>query len=389
MKILGRIKPGERIKSPLLNWLYINVLPGFTVTLIMLVILAGGGELYLRAKLPLNDTVWPNQFDSRFGWNFIPGATVNYTNHIDFWTSTQVNSIGFLDRQPPSPEKTPGVCRIAFIGNSYVEAGQVPIDKKFHVVFEKLAREQIKDGRTFETVAFGYDGTGQFNQLPFYDIFARPLSPDVVILVFVSNDFANNSTVLESVRYGWHPLHPPRLFYERDPKTGTFLPIQIDPSWHDHLLQKAPGEGLEQSLSKVSSELAKRSYLYSFLYAGFFKNLPEVFPWLPGNSPSLIDLYRHRMQEISQISEYSNNIFGGWDPEKIDMDTMFATENLPPVFEEAITLTGHAFDEFQKRADRDKFKLLVFSETHPSTEYGGKQLALNRLKKLLAEREIP
>ncbi len=379
MKILVRIRLW-------MSWLYINVLPGVAVTLVVLGVLAWGGELYLRAKLPFNEIIWAAQFDERFGWNFTPGTTVKFTNHTEFWTLTEVNSIGFLDRPPPSPEKRPGVCRIAFIGDSYIEAAHVPIDKKFHVVFERLAMQQSQDGQAFETVAVGQSGTGQFNQLPFYDIFARQFTPDVVVLVFTGNDFANNSAVLESVRYGWHPLHPPKLFYERDPKTGTFTPIPIDPSWQDRLLATAPGE-LAQPPAMVSW-LTRESYLYNWLYSGFLKSSPGLNAWLTGNPLPLVDVYRHRMHEISKDPKYSG-VFDGWDPEEADMDSVFTRENLPPLFEEAIAMTGHAFDEFQERAGRDGFGLLVFSETHASKVYDGKRLSHDRLKKLLADRGIP
>lgn len=108
--------------------------------------------------------------------------------------------------------------------------------------------------------AFGYSGTGQLNQLPFYDHFARHQKPALVVLVFVSNDFANNSTILEAIRNGWHPDHPPRVFARSDAANGGYSIIDIDPQWQKHLLPKsatAYGEGcwscgMHEKLKSVS-----------------------------------------------------------------------------------------------------------------------------------------
>lgn len=226
---------------PGLTWVVKEVLPGVLITLILLTVLAAAGELIFRLKWPFNKITWPTRFDSSYGWTFLPGSTINWTNYVDFWASNQANSLGFLDREPPSI-KHPGDCRVIFLGDSYVEAAQLTIDKKFHVLFEEMANAQITPGQKFESVAFGYSGTGQANQLPFYDIFAKPLQPNVVILVFVANDLANNSTVLESVRNGWDPRHPPRLYFEYKKSSAAFKPIPIDPNWQSFLLPSFPVE---------------------------------------------------------------------------------------------------------------------------------------------------
>ena len=80
----------------------------------------------------------------------------------------------------------------------------------------------------------GYSGTGQTNQLAFYDHFGAELKPDVVVLVVVNNDLANNSAALESIRNGWHPLKPPRLFFHRERSQASFHPLPIAEDWSEH-----------------------------------------------------------------------------------------------------------------------------------------------------------
>jgi len=120
-----------------------------------------------------------------------PNAEIRWTNHLDFWTVSRTNSLGFLDREPLSPERAAASCHISMIGGSFVEARQVSIADKFNVLLEALAVRQLSH-LNITTSAFGRGGTGQIEQLPYYDTFVRPLSPKKVVLVFVHNDFREN-----------------------------------------------------------------------------------------------------------------------------------------------------------------------------------------------------
>jgi hypothetical protein len=210
--------------APGVRWSVENILPGAGIAVALLALAAMAGEFALRVKTPFLANNWPIKFDGSYGFNFVPGAKVELTNHLDFWAENIVNSLGFLDREPPSTEYPgTGVCRIAFFGDSMIEAAQVPLEQKVQIQLERFANES-HGGKKFQTLAFGFSGTGQANQIPFYDVFAKRFHPNVVVLVFVSNDFANNSSVLESIRNGWDPFHPPRLFFDRD-ATGGFQSI--------------------------------------------------------------------------------------------------------------------------------------------------------------------
>ena len=61
-------------------------------------------------------------------------------NRLDFWTISRTNTLGFLDREPISLERAAASCHVAMIGDSYVQASEVPIADKFHVRLEELAR---------------------------------------------------------------------------------------------------------------------------------------------------------------------------------------------------------------------------------------------------------
>lgn len=379
-----------------LRWIAVNILPGLAISIAAFIVLAIAAEFVLRVETPFLEVNWPTRFDPRFGFNFVPGAIVQWTNHTDFWTKTRANSLGFLDREPPAaafPDNNE--CRIAFIGDSFVEAAQLPIEQKIQSQIEQLAQQQGFP-KTVRAMSFGYSGTGQANQIPFYDVFARNYHPNIVVLVFASNDFANNSTILESIRNGWDPFHPPRLFYDRD-RGGRFRPIEIDPEWAAKLLPTSPPP--KNWRTAAHKFLDSHSYAYNWVYTRLSLNYPKIARRLDGNTP-WNDTYSGWMRSLTQ--RWPEIDLSGWDfPDDWDMDFMFFTETLPPVFQEALALTGHALDEFAERARDDHFNLVILADKylHNSASSGSTPAeranpllqdgGMRRLNALTAERHIP
>lgn len=348
----------------------------------------GVAELYFRMSAPFNAKTWHWRFDPRFGTNQEPGAVVQHTNGVDFWQRTTANSFGFLDREPPRGEAGDR-CRVLFIGDSFVEAAQIPIESKFHVLFEGLARLKLP-ALQIETLAFGTSGTGQANQLSFYEEFGAPLQPDVVVLVVSGNDFANNSSLLESVRNGWHPSHLPRLFFRRKNEGARRLPI--DPDWRQYRLDD-PVDGAP-ALHEI---LIEHSYLYHWMFRHLQAKRPLLAALIIGQSRA--DIWTARMRAIQDIDGFED-AFADWHfPDDLNLDAMFYSDGLlPPVFEDALSLTGHALDEFRRYAHEDGFHLVVFAghglspEVKPGTERFGRTMngrgALARLEELTAVRNI-
>ena len=305
------------VNVPGVRWCIQNMLPGLFISAVLIAVLAGGAEAYLWATTPFLSSNWPGRFDRRFGFNFVPGSTIRQTNHVDFWAINRVNSLGFLDREPPKSEyPPPGVCRIVLIGDSFVEARQVPLAEKVQIQLGRLLNCGNR-GTKFETAALANSGTGQANQLPFYDIFARTLHPNVVILVFIGNDFANNSTVLESIRNGWDPFHPPRLFFKYA-TNNTITTISIDPDWAEHLLPTEPA--LENWHTSVHRFLIAHSYSYNWLFERVSRKYPQLSHWLDG-SPAWKKVYADREQEVKRRWADQFDLSGWNYPNDWDMDT--------------------------------------------------------------------
>ena len=150
------------------------------------------GEVYLRAAWPFAHNERPNEFVPGVGMRLMPQAEVRWTNTLDYWTVQRANSLGFLDREPPSPERATASCHVAIVGDSFVEAKEVPVSDKVQVRLEGMAAERLP-GWDVTVAAYGRGSTGQVSQLPWWDEWIRHRPPKLVVLFFVWNDYTDNA----------------------------------------------------------------------------------------------------------------------------------------------------------------------------------------------------
>src|SRR5712671_5614679 len=104
---------------------------------VSLVLALAAVELLLSFRIPFVSISSPSRFDPRVGRIRPPYAEMRWTNYLDFAVTEQANSLGFIDREPPAA-KASGVFRILVLGDSFVEALQVPTRQKFHVLLEDM-----------------------------------------------------------------------------------------------------------------------------------------------------------------------------------------------------------------------------------------------------------
>ena len=290
-------KPSRRWRS-VVGW---NVL--FLGVCAALIFIDWKSWFHLRA--PFTESRQPTRFEPSVGLLYEPAAEARWTYRGEVWTTQRANRWGFLDREPPIPEQAAQTCRIAFIGDSFVEAMEVPVVDKFHVRLEELAARSLPR-LNIATSAFGRAATGQLNQLPFYDAYARQLRPKLVVLVFVPNDFMDNHKLLAAIFKGWDPDRAPYVFADKT-ATGAFALRPPDPAWR---LLPIAGELKDAPPVRLRAELLAQRPHYQAVSEATLSRIPES---LSGDGRELLR-----------------------DPAL-------------PFFEEAIEFTAFALDEFQRR----------------------------------------
>ena len=134
----------------------------------------------------------------------------------------EVNLYGFRhgDRGPSKPE---GTFRVAVLGDSFIEAFQVPDDQTICAVLEReLASCDALSSRSVQVLNFGVSGYGTAQELLMLRHHVWQYAPDLVILAFFAgNDLRNNSFELE-------PYHV-RPFYRLE--DGELM---LDTSFRQH-----------------------------------------------------------------------------------------------------------------------------------------------------------
>ena len=342
-------------------------------------------ETYLRLQWPFLNSEYLSHFHPKAGIIRQPHSQIRWTNpYSEFFIVEKVNSLGFLDRDPLSPEQRGTGCHITIIGDSFVEARQVAITNKFHVRLEQLAAKELPD-LNITTSAFGIGNTGQINQLRYWEEFAQHLNPCVLVLVFVVNDFVNNHPVLQALdSRGLNPDHNPFPTAARN-EDGTFELRKPDRKFRERRLPRLPMSWIRRA--RIYS--SQRSYLAKWLHSKLL--LWEYTHPNPGGDPDINFWVDH----LSQSPRYAT-LAEEW-PAAIQTGpgllysvtsiyNVFRKEELPPIFEEALEFTGFALDQFQERADRAGVSLVILSTMSMGT-HGERHF--DRMHALAEERGIP
>ena len=292
-------------------------------------------EAWFHLRAPFTETRWPSRFEPEVGLLNKPGAEVRWTSHNEFWVAQRANRWGFLDREPPTPEQAAQTCHIAFIGDSFVEAKEVPVADKFQVRLEELAARALP-WLNISTSAYGRSATGQINQLPFYDEYARSLRPKLVVLVFERKDFKDNHRLLAAVFKGWDPDQAPYVVAERT-AAGALALRPPDPAWRMLPIPPGPPEEGSPALRWLRRATGRAPGL-ELKYAQPTRLRAKLLAQDP-RYQSVIEAYLSRVPE-------------SWPAEAPKLLRLLEDPTLP-LFGEALEFTAFALDEFQRRVADD------------------------------------
>ena len=353
----------------------------FIVAPLLLIALAG--EAYFRLTRPFINTSAPSRFVDGVGIIREPNAELHYANwDDDNFVVSRANSLGFLDREPISPERAAESCHIAFIGDSFVEAMEAPIADKFHVRLEEMAARELPH-LAIATQAYGITNTGQINQIPFYDEYARRLNPKLVVLSFHLNDFSDNSPAMQALRYGVDPDRMPFMSVQRDER-GTLKLALPDPEYWRFALPKSPEAWHERARKK----LVRISYFAKWL---------DMKGWVDGGIEAIRARISAPVGPDPQLMAWMRiiaerpccaSLLDGWQPAgSYSVHQQFKEENLPPAFQEALEYTAFGIDQFKRRVDRDHARLAILSVTASMGTRGDPEF--DRLNAITEARGIP
>ena len=336
------------------------------------------GEVYLRLTNPFLESSIPFHFVDGVGLIHEPNAKARYAHlRDDSFVVSRANSLGFLDREPVSAERAAAGCHIAFIGDSYVDAVQVHIADKFHVRLEDMAARELPH-LDITTQAYGISNTGQINQIPFYDEYARHMTPNVVALVFYINDFSNNSTPLQSLTYGADPDRMPFMSAQRDER-GALKLRPPDPEYERFLLPYPPPPWYGNAWGR----LTKVSYFAKWLDA---KGLRWIQVRARRNNPQIIAAWVNMIAKRPCCASLLDD-FQPVTRYDIHLARQFKEEQLLPVYEDALEYTAFGIEQFKLRADRDGAKLIILAATDDMGTRGDPQF--DRLSAIAETYGIP
>ena len=331
---------------------------GFVV--FMLAFAGLGAELWLRFTVPFAAKSVPRVFVPAVGLSHPPGAEIRYTSLYEMWTISHANSLGFAASEPPSPTEAAHGCHVSILGDSFVAALEVPINAKLQSHLEVIAGQRAP-GWGLSTSAFGHGGTGQIAQLAYYDHYAQPLAPKLVVLVFSQNDYVDNFGPLAALFGRWSPHAPPHFAAHED-NAGRLALRPPSPSWaafktrhglnnERWRISRPLSEYGDSALEAGLNQLRRGSWFVDWLYhTKLRERLP--FPAMVRQAQERVGLPRGPLNVGSLLT------LSGFRAEPYRQARLSLTSL------RGLRYTAFAFEEFQKRAKRDGFRLLIIGIHH-------------------------
>jgi hypothetical protein len=168
----------------------------YLISLILIVGLAAEGfARFMRPQLihPTRDEQF-RIYDPEIGWVNKPSVEDRFKSE-DFDVSVRVNAEGLRDDVVHSPQKAPGIFRIAVLGDSFTWGYGVEASQTFSKRLEK-------DLPQTEVLNFGCSGYGQDQELLLLKRKVVQYHPDLIIVnLHAASDFENNPSFFQ---YGFY-----------------------------------------------------------------------------------------------------------------------------------------------------------------------------------------
>jgi GDSL-like lipase/acylhydrolase family protein len=157
-------------------------------------------EAVVRAVVPVSDFFY--EFDPHVGLKGIARKHGRAIKRGSFDVPVEINSHGFRDREH-AYDKPPGTRRVVLLGDSFIEALQVPFERSVTPLLEERVRQETG---AVEFINLGLSGFGTGREYLMLEEYGLRYKPDLVLLFFVGNDISDNSRRLKGLPYLPYPL---------------------------------------------------------------------------------------------------------------------------------------------------------------------------------------
>ena len=181
------------------------------------------------------------QMDADVGPLLEPKQTSRWVNE-DYDVVVRTNSAGFHDSEHPI-EKPSNRYRILVLGDSYIEALQVPVEKGFTQQLERRLSEQVK-AKEVEVINLGVSGSGPAQYYRILEMKGLLYEPDLVVMaIFPGNDFWDSDPALSGAVFKpYYVIRSDEVLEYRPPSTkgvGSALRPWLRRSALLHLVRQA------------------------------------------------------------------------------------------------------------------------------------------------------
>lgn len=143
-------------------------------------------------------------------------------------------------------ERTPGIQRVAIVGDSYVHAREVDVDKTFAEVIE---RDLVSEPGSLEVFRFGIKGAPLSQYLHMLRKEVLRFQPDLIIVPLIHNDFDETFRP----RWGRYIKSFMHLNIENGEVVSEKEPLPYEPGWTDVISASATYSTLERRYGAVGT----------------------------------------------------------------------------------------------------------------------------------------
>jgi lysophospholipase L1-like esterase len=157
-----------------------------------------GGELAVRRFAPQEVDGWGERAslhpDDTFGWTLIPDRETRLRWQSYDYT-VQANALGFPGPMPLEPP-TPGTIRVMTFGDAFTSAEGVDTA----AAWPRLLEDRLRNRSPAEVQNFAVTGYGPTQYAALARAFLPRFRPDVLVMTFFVNDFADARTSYDTFR---------------------------------------------------------------------------------------------------------------------------------------------------------------------------------------------